>query len=101
MSITCESSNEGRRVTIAISGCFDFNSVQEFRGAYMAIDGSKSNVELDLRETEYMDSSALGMLLNMKKHLQASDSAIRILNCQPQVKKILEISRFDKKFLIS
>jgi len=101
MSITCESSNEGRSVTIAISGCFDFNSVQEFRGAYMAIDGSKSTVEIDMRETEYMDSSALGMLLNMKKHLQSSDSAIRILNCKPQVKKILEISRFDKKFLIA
>lgn len=101
MSIKCESSNEGRSVTIAISGCFDFNSVHEFRNAYMEIDGSKSNVEIDLRETEYMDSSALGMLLNMKKHLKSSDSSIKILNCQPQVKKVLEISRFDKKFLIS
>ncbi|HEX4974318.1 MAG TPA: STAS domain-containing protein [Pseudomonadales bacterium] len=101
MTIHCESHNDGKNITIAISGCFDFNCVQEFRGVYMALDGKKSSVELDMRQTEYMDSSALGMLLNMKKHLNAADTDIRIVNCQPQVKKILQISRFDKKFTLS
>jgi anti-anti-sigma factor len=55
-------------------------------------------VIIDLRETEYMDSSALGMLLNMKKSIENQVSTIEISNCQPQLKKILQISRFDKKF---
>jgi anti-anti-sigma factor len=55
-------------------------------------------VIIDLRETDYMDSSALGMLLNMKKTLGESVSSITISNCRPQLKKILQISRFDKKF---
>ncbi|RRS07418.1 anti-sigma factor antagonist, partial [Pseudoalteromonas sp. J010] len=42
--------------------------------------------------------SALGMLLNMKKTLGTSVSSIHISNCRPQLKKILQISRFDKKF---
>jgi anti-anti-sigma factor len=47
-----------------------------------------------------MDSSALGMLINMKKYWQDRDSNIRIINSSPQVKKIFAISRFDKKFTI-
>lgn len=100
MSISAEKSNDGKSVTIAISGQFDFNVVQEFRNTYMNIDAGQSDVVLDMREAEYMDSSALGMLLNMKKYLGVADNSIRIVNCRPQVKKILDISRFDKKFQI-
>ncbi|MBL4607433.1 MAG: STAS domain-containing protein [Pseudomonadales bacterium] len=100
MSISSETSNDGQNVTIAIAGQFDFNVVQEFRNAYMNIGDGAADVTLDMRETEYMDSSALGMLLNMKKHLGVADHCIRIVNCRPQVKKILDISRFDKKFQI-
>ena len=48
-----------------------------------------------------MDSSALGMLLNMKKTIDSQVKTIEISNCQPQLRKILQISRFDKKFDIS
>ena len=101
MSVTAESSNEGKQVTIAISGNFDFTVVQEFRKTYMDIDGSNTDITVDMRETEYMDSSALGMLLNMKKHIGETREGIKIINCRPQVKKILDISRFDKKFTIA
>ena len=48
-----------------------------------------------------MDSSALGMLLNMQKTMMSQVSKFSIVNCRPQVAKILKISRFDKKFEIS
>ena len=57
MTINAETSNDGN-VTIAITGQFDFNIVQEFRAAYMNIEGDSPDVTLDMRETEYMDSSA-------------------------------------------
>ena len=74
--------------------------MKEFRDAYSDENtGHAQSYVIDLRETEHMDSSALGMLLNMRKHL--GDSApIRIANSRPQIKKILTISRFDKKFNI-
>ena len=90
----------GDELVIAITGRFDFTQVKEFRDAYSDdANGSPNSYVVDLRETEHMDSSALGMLLNMRKHL--GDSApIRIANSRPQIKKILTISRFDKKFNI-
>jgi len=45
-----------------------------------------------------MDSSALGMLLNMQKVLAERQLTYRILNTRPQIARILQISRFNKKF---
>lgn len=98
MSLSKSASADGTILTIQIKGKFDFNLVQSFRQAYADINNKIDRIVIDLRETDYMDSSALGMLLNMKKTLGPSIDGIRISNCQPQLKKILQISRFDKKF---
>ena len=47
-----------------------------------------------------MDSSALGMLLNMQKCWPPHVSSFQIINSRPQIQKVLKISRFDKKFEI-
>lgn len=97
MPVESALSSDGKTLTINISGRFDFEIVQEFRSAYSNHPGV--NYVIDMRATEHMDSSALGMLLNMRKSL--GDSAkISIINSRPQIKKILTISRFDKKFNI-
>jgi anti-anti-sigma factor len=83
---------------IAIEGRFDFNILQEFRDAYSEKEGSQGQFVIDLAQTEYIDSSALGMLLNMKNHLGAEDRQIEIKNCQPNLMKIFSIAHFDKKF---
>ena len=98
MTLTTSTSPDGQTFTIQIKGKFDFNLVQSFRNAYTEVNRDLSTVVVDLRETEYMDSSALGMLLNMQKSLNSKVGAIKIANCRPQIKKILQISRFDKKF---
>lgn len=98
MSLTKNLSQDGKLFTLEIKGKFDFNLVQSFRAAYAEIGDNTPKVIVDLRETEYMDSSALGMLLNMQKTLGDRVEGIRLANCRPQIKKILQISRFDKKF---
>lgn len=85
---------------IVIEGVFNFNLLSEFRAAYDSEDKSFQDYIINLRATTSLDSSALGMLLNMKRTLHKGDRDIRIINCQPQVKKVLLISRFDKKFKI-
>lgn len=86
-------------LTISIKGRFDFNLLQAFRDAYSDYDDSvTSEFMVDLAETDYIDSSALGMLLNMKNHLGAEDQEIKIINCQPDLLKIFAIAHFDKKF---
>ena len=97
MPVESALSSDNAELTISIVGRFDFELVQEFRAAYT--DQKSTRYTIDMRATEHMDSSALGMLLNMRKTLGA-DTKIFIVNCRPQIKKILTISRFDKKFSI-
>ncbi|MDX1706123.1 STAS domain-containing protein [Pseudidiomarina sp.] len=100
MTLHRQFSTDGKELIIAIKGKFDFSLVQEFRQAYQDIDAQQPTVLIDLREVDYLDSSALGMLLNMRKSLGKSVKAIHIINCRPEVRSILDISRFDKLFVI-
>jgi len=86
---------------IKIEGRFDFNLLQEFREAYSELKDEDLKYIVDLSSTEYVDSSALGMLLNMKNHLGSADQEIEIRNCQPNLKKIFSIAHFDSKFLFT
>lgn len=90
----------GDAITIILHGDFKFGIHSEFRNAYNAAD-KKSRFFIDLGQAKSMDSSALGMLLQMKEHLGKENGEIGILNCPDNLKKILLIARFDKKFSIS
>jgi anti-anti-sigma factor len=98
MSLETQLSADEKSFTIKMDEKFDFGKVQDFRQSYIGMPTSVKQVEVDLSETEYMDSSALGMLLNMQKTLIQTVTSFRISHCRPQVLKILTISRFDKKF---
>ena len=100
MTVKADLSKQEDVLTISIDGKFDFGSLKEFRQAYTGDHQRVQKYVVDMRRTETMDSSALGMLLNMKKYLNKADREIRIINCGPTLKKILLIARFDKKFAI-
>ncbi|MDC5805532.1 STAS domain-containing protein [Vibrio europaeus] len=98
MSVDTVIDSATKHVTILIEGAFGFNLVQEFRRCYN--DRQEFRFTIDLRKVDYIDSAGLGMLLNMHNYLGQEDGMIRITNTLPQVRKILTISRFDKKFAI-
>ncbi|RUO35273.1 STAS domain-containing protein [Aliidiomarina sanyensis] len=100
MSLLTEFANDGKQFVIHVKGKFDFGMVHDFRQSYEGLTERVSSVVVDFRETEYIDSSALGMLLNMRKSLGAGTRTIHLINCRPEVRKILDISRFDKLFVI-
>jgi len=98
MEIRSSYQNQGQTLIIDVGTKFDFSKEEDFRNAYDKIDDDVSHIAVDLSQTEYMDSSALGMLLNMQKSLANKELSYSIENARPQVAKILKISRFDKKF---
>jgi len=93
-------SDNGNTLTISVRGNFDFSMVKLFREAYVRVDPLPEKVIVDLRNTNTIDSAALGMLINMKKNLGKPDRDISIQNCNPTVKRILSIARFDILFSI-
>jgi anti-anti-sigma factor len=87
-------------VTISIRGAFSFPLYQKFRDLSSELTKGKQFI-VDLSETTYMDSSALGMLLHLREQVGTSESRIEIKNCRPEIRKILAIAHFDKIFTIN
>ena len=100
MTIETRVSKDDKTLVISISGNFDFTLLNEFRKAYSEAKGLADNYIVDLRSTPTIDSSALGMLLNMQRHLNQPDGKIKIINCNQVVSKVLRITSFDKKFIL-
>jgi len=85
----------GTTVTVYVRGRFDFNCHPGFRNACGSFGKAKSYI-VDLSSTEYIDSSALGMLLVLRE--EAGGDNVRIANCQPPVRRILAVANFDSLF---
>lgn len=100
MGINIIKSNDGSEVTIDIVGRFDYNMHQDFRQAYEDANSVMKYI-VDMRKTEYMDSSALGMLLLLRERAGGDSANISIVNVNPEIEKILTISNFHKLFNIS
>lgn len=102
MPLTAQVIDDGKSVVIAINGRFDFSIHREFRNAYEKTETKVSHplYIVDLKGTEYMDSSALGMLLLLREHAGGDKAIVRIINCRPVIKEILDIANFDKLFTI-
>ncbi|MCK5647557.1 MAG: STAS domain-containing protein [Gammaproteobacteria bacterium] len=96
------SSVNGNIVNISVSGRFDFTCHKDFREAYRnAPSGSSNEFVVDMTAAEYIDSSALGMLLLLREHAGSEQSSVSIKGCGNEVKDILALSNFDKLFKIS
>ncbi len=100
MSVTTSKSADGNVINIRIQGRFDFSSHQEFRDAYENADDSVKEYLIDMSETTYLDSSALGMLLLLRDFAGGDSAKVTISNCNHDVKKILTISNFEQLFTI-
>jgi HptB-dependent secretion and biofilm anti anti-sigma factor len=100
MSVNTHISSDGQELTIHVSGRFDFSAHQAFRDAYESQSDNVGRYIIDLHETSYLDSSALGMLLLLRDHAGGDRAHVSIVNCNNDVKKILKISNFEQLFQI-
>jgi anti-anti-sigma factor len=86
---------------IRISGRFDFGVHNEFREATKLAELGVQKIIVDMSQTDYLDSSALGMLLVLRDKVGGNKDAVRLTGARTEVKKILEIANFDKLFTVA
>ena len=99
MSITTQETPDGR-IRILIDGRFDFSSHQAFSKAYKQYPPGEHQYEVDLSDANYLDSSAMGMLLQLREHSSKTKGSVVIKNPDAGVKEILRIANFDKLFQV-
>jgi len=98
MSLSSTTYDAGSGIRITVTGRFDFSCHQEFRAAYGKNDPLKSHYTIDLSGADYIDSSALGMLLVLRERSGGDNSNIRIIGFNQSVGEILRIAGFGHLF---
>lgn len=82
---------------------FDFGYHKEFTDQYQSIldAGAVSDIALDFSRVNYLDSSALGMMVLFQKKAKGQNVNVRIRGAKDNAREILQIVNFDRLFEIS
>lgn len=94
-------SNRDGKTVIVLQGRFDFNVHREFRDVVdQAIKAAPASIVVDLGAVDYLDSSALGMLLMLRDKAKSTGKEVSLGNAQGSVKQVIDIANFGKLFLL-
>ncbi|MDA9003922.1 STAS domain-containing protein [bacterium] len=96
MSISAVVDNKANTLEILIDGQFDFSCLEAFRRVYQGHRELDATYIVNLQSVEYMDSSALGMILLLKKHAETNSGQVVLTSPNERVLKILNIASFEQ-----
>lgn len=79
---------------------FDFGQHKSFTEQYsqMLEDQNCSKIVMDFSATEYLDSSALGMMVLLNKKAKTNNIKVSVTGAEGNAKDILLIANFEKLF---
>lgn len=89
--------------TLVVEGRFDFNSHADFKTAGDTVFSNKNvrSIEINMARVDYVDSSALGILLVLRDRATAAGVTNQALvGATGLVKQILTIAHFEKFFTL-
>lgn len=89
--------------TICLSGHFAFDAHREFKAAYKnQLNNSMiGNIVIDLSGVEYLDSSALGMLMVLRDHVQNAGKSLTLSKPSSIAARTFDIAGFHRLFTIT
>lgn len=92
--------NVGR---IIMKGRFDFQVHRDFKEAYTKLfdNPAVQQIEIEMSKLEYLDSSALGMLMLLNERAKTASKSIVLSNPSGVVSQVLEVANFNRLFTIT
>jgi anti-sigma B factor antagonist len=100
LGMTTEES--GNRVAvIALSGELDLYTCPEFKDELLrVIRGGATLVAVDLTQTTFIDSTALGVLIRGVERLKINDGRLVVACSDPNIVKVFEVTGLDRVFSV-
>ncbi len=93
---------DAERRVVAVSGEIDLFTAPELKAALSeTIDSGGSRIVVDLTETTFLDSTALGVLIGAVKRLRSGDGRLTIVNVDDNIAKTFQITGLDQIFPMS
>src|SRR3954454_19483703 len=92
---------DDQRSVVAVRGEIDLFTAPELKATLTdAIEEGKTRSVVDLSETTFLDSTALGVLIGAIKRLRSRDGRMTIVNTDQNIAKTFEITGLDQIFTI-
>jgi len=86
---------------VAVRGEIDLFTAPELKTALgEVIESGCNRLVVDLAETSFLDSTALGVLIGTVKRLRSRDGRLTIVNVDSNIAKTFEITGLDQIFTI-
>lgn len=85
-----------RSACIALSGRFVFEVHRDFKDAYLPLlnNDALREIEIEMGKLEYLDSSALGMLMLLYERSKDAGKSVSLANVSGYVAEVLETANF-------
>ena len=94
--VALETEDLGSHTVVRATGFLDVSTSPRLREKLLAvIETGPRVILLDLGGIEFLDSSALGVILNGWKHMQAEGGTLAVSSPQPRITKIFEITALN------
>lgn len=88
------------KISLELQGELDISHTSKFKKKTMAIyDEDPKDIEMNLEELEYLDSTGLGAFIYLLKHAQENGHNIYLKNVKPNIKKLFTITKLDELFV--
>ena len=101
MSAVVKQSSNPAEATLVISGRFDAHQVPQVQQAVdNLLGGGVRYVILELTEVNFVDSSALAVMVRSMKHCRERGGELILCGMRQPVRIIFELTRMDKAFRI-
>jgi anti-sigma B factor antagonist len=99
-SLTQDPLDDDRHV-VAVAGEIDLFTAPELKATLAELaEAGRSRIVVDLTETTFLDSTALGVLIGAVKRLRSRDGVLTIVNVDQNIAKTFEITGLDQIFTI-
>ena len=96
-----EENLDDQRHVVAVAGEIDLFTAPELKAMLSeAVEAGRTRIVVDLTETSFLDSTALGVLIGAVKRLRSRDGVLTIVNTDPNIAKTFEITGLDQIFTI-
>jgi len=82
-------------VTIQLTGRFDFRVIKDFQEL---LTREPRTWVVDLSAVDYVDSSALGMLLLLRDRVRGDAQRVQLRGVHGQPREVLVMAKFDRMF---
>jgi len=91
----------GSVVVVAVSGDVDTTTVADLNAVLDDLVGRGArNYVIDLGRVRFMDSSGLAALARLYKRIRIGHGDVRLCNLPPELRRLIELTRFDRVFEI-